>query len=188
MAGKKTFNKSEIISKAMNVFWSKGYEGSSLKDLTQATGLLKGSLYNTFKSKENLFLLCLDHYGHISNSFFFNQEDPKDYLKNFFTRIINDKLNKDNVNGCLIMNTCLEFADSKSKAAIKNQILFSAIELNFKNVVMAYSKEAECDVKNLTTNLVTAAFSISEISKFKKEKYFLDQIANNVLKDFGIKI
>ena len=188
MTGKKKFNESDIIDKAMNVFWSKGYEGSSLKDLTEATGLLKGSLYNAFQSKENLFLLCLDHYGHKSNSFFFQNEEPKDYLEKFFQRLIQDGLNKDNVKGCLIMNSCLEFSDSKSKPAIKNQILFTAIELNFKKVTQAFAEENECDVKKLTTNLVTAAFAIREISKFKKEKYFLEQVANNVLKDFGIKV
>jgi len=186
MAREIGFDERDAIEKAMHVFWSKGYEGASLKDLMQATNLQKGSLYNSFKSKENLFLLCLERYGQLSRSFFYHEGDPKKYLRQFFDRLISEGLNKDNVKGCLIMNTCLEFSNSKAAPATQNQALFSAIELNFKNVVLAYSKEHKCDVEKLKTNLVTAAFSIREISKFKKDKEFLEQIANNTLRDFGI--
>ena len=78
------FDKDEILDKAMNVFWTKGYESTSMKDLMDATGLLKGSIYNTFDSKENLFILCLEKYGRQSKSMHYRQGDPKEYLRSFF--------------------------------------------------------------------------------------------------------
>lgn len=182
------FDKEEIISKAMHVFWTKGYEGTSLKDLTQATGLLKGSLYNTFKSKENLFLICLEKYGSYSRSFFYKEGDPKIYLKNFFTRLVNEGSKAHNTSGCLIMNSCLELAGLDTAPAKKTKALFSATELNFENTVKAIFKEMDVDIEKYKASLITAAFSIREISKFKKNKNFLKKIANNSLKDFGLEI
>ena len=182
------FNRDEVIQKAMNLFWEKGYNGTSLKDLTEATGLLKGSLYNTFKSKENLFLMCLESYGNYSRSFFYTSGDPKEYLKKFFERLINDGVQPENRKGCLIMNSCLELSQSNGAPKEKTKVLFSAVEMNIENVV---KKIISCPLRKrekICTNLVAAAFSIREISKFKKDKAFLTQIANNALKDLEIKI
>ncbi len=182
------FDREEIILKAMNLFWKKGYEGTSLKDLTNETGLLKGSLYNSFKSKENLFLLCLDRYGQHSRSFFYKEGDPDLYLKNFFQRLVDEGVKKENTKGCLIMNSCIELADTNSAPAVKTKNLFTAVELNFENVLKQYENISKPERDKLKTNFISAAFSIREISKFRKEKKFLRQIANNALKDVGLKI
>jgi len=56
------FDTAEALRRAMNVFWSKGYEGTSLADILQATGLSKSSLYATFGNKRALFLAAFDAY------------------------------------------------------------------------------------------------------------------------------
>lgn len=50
------------LESALHVFWQKGYEGTSLPDLTAATGMQRPSLYATFGNKEALYLRVLDHY------------------------------------------------------------------------------------------------------------------------------
>ncbi len=52
----------EALSAALGVFWSKGYEGASLADLTAAMGITKPSLYAAFGNKEALFHKALDLY------------------------------------------------------------------------------------------------------------------------------
>uniref|UniRef100_UPI0039EFA3A7 TetR/AcrR family transcriptional regulator n=1 Tax=Bordetella sputigena TaxID=1416810 RepID=UPI0039EFA3A7 len=47
---------------AMNVFWDRGYEGASLPDLIQGTGLSRGSLYKAFGDKKGLLLAALELY------------------------------------------------------------------------------------------------------------------------------
>jgi TetR/AcrR family transcriptional regulator, transcriptional repressor for nem operon len=47
---------------AMNVFWDRGYEGASLPDLIEGTGLSRGSLYKAFGDKKGLLLAALDLY------------------------------------------------------------------------------------------------------------------------------
>ena len=50
------------LAKALRVFWSKGYEGTSLTDLTEAIGITRPSLYAAFGNKESLFRKALDLY------------------------------------------------------------------------------------------------------------------------------
>src|SRR5215216_1427212 len=50
------------LAQALRVFWSKGYEGTSLNDLTEAMGITRPSLYAAFGNKETLFRKALDLY------------------------------------------------------------------------------------------------------------------------------
>ncbi|MBO9575752.1 MAG: TetR/AcrR family transcriptional regulator [Sphingobium sp.] len=50
------------LATALRLFWSKGYEGTSLSDLTDAMGITRPSLYAAFGNKERLFRLALDLY------------------------------------------------------------------------------------------------------------------------------
>jgi TetR/AcrR family transcriptional repressor of nem operon len=48
MARPREFDIDEALERAMNVFWSKGYEGASLQDLLDAMNIARGSLYKAF--------------------------------------------------------------------------------------------------------------------------------------------
>ncbi len=62
MARPKSFVRSEVLVKAMNCFWNKGFHGTSMQDLVSVTGLNRGSLYHEFKDKEDLYLQALQYY------------------------------------------------------------------------------------------------------------------------------
>jgi AcrR family transcriptional regulator len=56
------FDPEEALSAALQVFWTRGYEGASLAELTDAMGITKPSLYACFGNKEALFHKALDLY------------------------------------------------------------------------------------------------------------------------------
>jgi AcrR family transcriptional regulator len=56
------FDADEALTAALRVFWSKGYEGASLTELTEAMGITRPSLYAAFGNKESLFKKALDLY------------------------------------------------------------------------------------------------------------------------------
>lgn len=57
------------LDKALDVFWRKGYDGTSLSDLTEAMGINRPSLYATYGNKEELFFKVLDRYAELYGSF-----------------------------------------------------------------------------------------------------------------------
>jgi AcrR family transcriptional regulator len=63
MGRARTFDADEALDKAMTVFWTKGYEGASLSDLTEAMGISRPSLYAAYGNKEELFRKALERYG-----------------------------------------------------------------------------------------------------------------------------
>ena len=62
MARPREFDIEEALERAMNVFWTKGYEGASLQDLLDAMGIARGSLYKAFQDKRSIYLAALDRY------------------------------------------------------------------------------------------------------------------------------
>lgn len=58
------FDQDDALMAAVNVFWAKGYDGASMKNLTEAMGINGPSLYSTFGDKHNLYLQAIDRYSH----------------------------------------------------------------------------------------------------------------------------
>ena len=56
------FDEADVLAAARDEFWWRGYNATSIDDLTAATGLGKGSLYGAFGDKHGLFMLALDDY------------------------------------------------------------------------------------------------------------------------------
>jgi len=61
----KSFDPDTVLAKAMGVFWEKGFDAASISDLTDAMGINRFSLYDTFGDKHELYLKTLDAYDRI---------------------------------------------------------------------------------------------------------------------------
>ena len=62
MARLREFDYDEVLESAMNLFWRRGYQATSITDIESATGLTKGSIYKAFDNKRDLFVKCLERY------------------------------------------------------------------------------------------------------------------------------
>src|SRR5438093_12545846 len=58
----KSFDEDVVLDQAVELFWERGYDGTSLADLEAHLGLGRQSLYNTFGDKQALFLKALERY------------------------------------------------------------------------------------------------------------------------------
>ena len=61
-----TFNAEAVLERAMLLFWTQGYAGTSIQDLVEGTELLRGSLYHSFGDKRSLYIQTLHRYGHLA--------------------------------------------------------------------------------------------------------------------------
>jgi len=115
MAGRKSFRPDRALDQAMRAFWHSGYTGTSLSDLTSATGLGKGSLYATFGGKEQLFVACLHHYAdtvasRLLAALHTHPDDPHRALAALFAAVLDRLADPDQPSGCLISDTAAECA------------------------------------------------------------------------------
>ncbi|QUW88929.1 TetR/AcrR family transcriptional regulator [Streptomyces sp. V17-9] len=62
MARTREFDTEAAVSRAMELFWTRGYEATSVRDLTQHLGIGQGSLYAAFGDKDGLYRVALEHY------------------------------------------------------------------------------------------------------------------------------
>lgn len=112
MPWEKSFDENEIVDRAMRVFWSKGYASSSINDLTSATGINRGSLYNAFGGKLKLFTRGLLKYDlEHRRSFLSELEAMNDPLASFercFEAVIAETLTDKEKKGCFLVNTASE--------------------------------------------------------------------------------
>jgi AcrR family transcriptional regulator len=101
------FDRDQARDIALKLFWSQGYEGASISDLTNAIGINRPSLYASFGNKENLFKICTESYLAEELSFIdeaMKEKSFSDALEKLFEHEI--KLIADN-KGCLLINTAL---------------------------------------------------------------------------------
>jgi TetR/AcrR family transcriptional repressor of nem operon len=114
MAGKKAFEPQRVLEKAMNAFWERGYEGISIEDLVQSTGIGRGSLYGTFEDKHSLYLAALDQYVaafRAQTSALLEQEGTLHaVLQQLFQSQVDILLSDPARRGCFLMNASLEMA------------------------------------------------------------------------------
>lgn len=119
----KAFDPDNALEKAMHVFWHKGYEATSMEDLLTAMNLNRGSLYDTFGDKRQLFLKALDHYCHgiVGPKFsLLNQPGPAlPALRRFIQGMIEGALADPQRRGCLVANTVMELAPHEHDIAAK---------------------------------------------------------------------
>jgi TetR/AcrR family transcriptional repressor of nem operon len=113
----------DALSSAIDVFWSNGYEAASIDALTSAMGIGRGSLYNAFDDKHDLFLVALDRYRrerHEQLEHALNSEGParsaiEAVLRQSIDRLWGDPSRK----GCLLVNSAAELAANDPAVATR---------------------------------------------------------------------
>lgn len=108
----KQFDETEVLHKAMELFWKKGYHDTSITDLIACLGISNASIYNTFGGKKQLFDRAFQHYRSTSleglENFLISQTDVREGLRMIFSRIIAEDLNDADVKGCFVVNSTTE--------------------------------------------------------------------------------
>jgi len=113
MARPREFDEEKVLTLAVEQFWERGYEATSIRDLAHAMGLTTASVYNAFGDKRAVYRRALDFY--VERSFGdrvgrFESKPPLLAIKAFFDEIIERSLSDIKRKGCMLVNSALEVA------------------------------------------------------------------------------
>ena len=115
----KQFCEEEVLKKAMELFWEKGFHATSMQDLVSHLGINRASLYDTYGGKEALFNKAFDHYRKTSGAWleklFRAEPSVKLGFKKLFETAINEAVTDEFRKGCFVVNTTTELIPGTKK-------------------------------------------------------------------------
>lgn len=139
MARSKDFDEKEVLNKATDLFWHKGYNATSMQDLVDGLGISRSSLYDTYGDKHTLFIKALESYQCESSAKICeiarDGEPAKVTIKHILQFIINNLLGDQKQKGCFMVNAEVEVAphDEVVSQMISNND--QQVEESFYNVI-----------------------------------------------------
>lgn len=159
----RTFCKEQALEKALNVFWEKGYEGTSLQDLTEAMGINKPSLYAAFGNKETLFVKAMDRYTNINSCVaeLLDKPTARKSIENFLYNTADMLSDPNTPHTCLAVSGALSCSDD---SIYIKQLLASKRESTQKEIERRLEKaQADGDLSSSADTAALARF-VSTIS------------------------
>jgi TetR/AcrR family transcriptional regulator, transcriptional repressor for nem operon len=139
VARPREFEPNEALSKAMLLFWQKGYLNTSLDDLVQATGVSRYGFYHTFGDKQELFIKAMEHYaGTVINMVLGPMETPEasvPEIRRYFDFLLANAESSQEQAGCLIGNTAMEMVQADEAIATRINSHFARMRGAFLNAL-----------------------------------------------------
>jgi AcrR family transcriptional regulator len=128
------FNQDEALEAALKVFWSHGYEGTSMAGLTEALGINKPSIYTAFGNKEELFRKALARYTTGPAAFVgeaMKEPTARQVVEKFLMQAVHFFSDKSTPNGCMIVQGALTCGQSSSMIQQELIAYRSGFEVSF---------------------------------------------------------
>jgi TetR/AcrR family transcriptional regulator, transcriptional repressor for nem operon len=190
MGRPREFDFNDTLERAMQTFWAKGYEATSLDDLCAATGLGRSSLYAAFGDKQNLYLSALAHYesaavGRITAALSASKS-PLEGIAAFIDRIIGDIVAGPGRRGCFIGNCAAELARQDRAMASHVRQSMDRIQNTFR-MALVQAKDAgqlpkHADVDALAAFLMSGIQGLRLVGKANPDRAVLKDIATVMLR------
>lgn len=174
----KRFDPDEVLEKAMNIFWEKGYHATSMQDLVDNLGINRASIYDTYGSKSELFEQTLKKYQKENAKriadFLYQYINVREGLYYLFEMVINESCQEGPSKGCFVINTISELANSDddlSKQMYLNKEEFEQIYFNYLQYGVNQGQISPYkDIKAIASYLYTLQGGLKVISKVQKNK------------------
>ena len=130
------YDRQDVVQKATNLFWGKGYHATSMRNLQEAVNLRPGSIYAGFGSKEGLFKETLQNYANKSvqtlKSFSEIHDSPLEALQAFITSVVSvSKSPQMPSNMCMLVKTISELTEDNAELVAEAQRLLANMETEF---------------------------------------------------------
>lgn len=189
----KSFDVTETLEKAMQAFWTHGYEATSMQDLVDCTGINRGSLYATYGDKRALFLAALRMYdGKMRRGLLAELEaenTPREAIRALFLAFMADVLEGGSNRGCLLTNTALELSAHDPEVA---QIVAHAqeqMEGFFARMISEGKKRGEIadhvDAGDAARGLLASLIGLVVLVRSRPDGALLQSIVEDAMRRLG---
>jgi TetR/AcrR family transcriptional repressor of nem operon len=189
MARQKEFDCEEALQKAMEVFWSRGYEAASIQDLVEHMGINRQSLYDTFGDKHALYLQALDRYRQVESRRVIELlERPgsvKKNLRQLFAEVVERALCDPERRGCFMGNATSELAGRCKETASRTCSNMTATEEAFYRALLRGTKAGEIsgvrDARALARFLYCVLQGLVLMGKARQDRKVLNDVVKVTL-------
>jgi len=189
MARPRQFDTEQALAAAMELFWEKGYEATSIGDLTARMGIERPSLYAAFGDKKELFEAALRAYSrkHAANARTLLQKGAsvKAAFRSYFESIAAEAYDGDRNRGCFCINTMVELAPHDAKFEIltrEHQMYLSALfQETIERGIRTGEVQSGTDARALAQTLVVSLIGLTVMMKSRPERSFVDNAVSTTL-------
>jgi len=186
----KQFDEQEALKAAMEVFWRKGFEGTSCDELLAAMNIRCGSMYSTFGDKKALYEKVFDLYQQteFENALkvLNGPDSPLENVRNL-VRCWGEVMSQPDCKGCLVSNTLIEFGNENETKGIAKRArdLVDRMRATFAEKLAEAKQQGELgeevNTEELAAFLVTSAQGLSVLARAGVGKEMLQGSVNTIL-------
>ena len=183
----KEFRPEEALDRAVQLFWCRGYEATSMRDLLDGMGIGRGSFYDTFGDKHALFLAALDRFEEVRTRWV--DETLEDAglggIEEVFRRSVEGMVRWEPRRGCMLANTAVELAPHDPEVAARISRYVRRTEQALEGAVIraraAGEIPADADPRSLARFLVTNLHGLRVLARAGTDRQSLEDAANVAL-------
>ncbi len=187
MPWEKQFDVDEGLERAMQAFWARGYEATSMQDLVGAMGVNRGSLYATYGDKRSLFLSSLRHYDTQYRTRYLaaleRDHSPRQAILAVFDTTVDVSLHVAGRDGCFLVNTSIELSAHDPEIAEVVAHGLSETEKFFRRMIRAGHASGEIPVHVDATvaarGLLALLAGLRVLARSRPEKALLRSVAHH---------
>ncbi|MFN2425552.1 MAG: TetR/AcrR family transcriptional regulator [Candidatus Binatia bacterium] len=190
MARLREFDEDDVLERAMQVFWRRGYQATSLADLLGAMGLSKSSFYETFGTKRDLLLTALRRYAGSGMSGLLapllRKDASRPEIEQTFARMIRHARSAEGRRGCLVNNTLGEVASHDEVVFAATREVLAGLESILAAAVTRGQQKGEItkeeDASAIARFLANAIGGLNLAAKARPDRATLDDVVRVTLR------
>ena len=193
MARLREFDEDRALDAAVDCFWSRGYEATSVRDLAREMGIGGASLYNAFGGKRALFARVLERYANRSSRERIARLEaghrPREAIRAFLAEVIDRSIKDRERKGCLLVNSALDVAPHDAELGRVVTGYLEEIRAFFRRNVVAASEAGETppgtDAETLSIHLLGVLMGMRVLARTGARRRTLEAVVQPALDLLG---
>ena len=180
MARPREFDEVDVLDAAVECFWARGYEATSMRDLIDRSGVACASLYNAFGGKRGLYRKALDHYveGSVAERIARCEGlEPREAISAFFAEIVERSLADPEHKGCMLVNAAFDAGGDDEFRVVAGDLL-ARIEAFFERCAAKGRRQGalggSLPPKDVAAHLLALLVGLRVLARVRPERALLE--------------